>query len=189
MKRTDRTLPFLSRCFWKVAFNSPQIDRPVVHAVSVGSENDPYIPCRVKICDNLLSDCRNVMGAFRRSQPPAPVNEVEGMVNFSSVGTKSSEDVLELLRILHPEDGGYVTFHARKGVNPFAMVTAFRPDDLGGLFPDEPPPRRLLLDQRNERALAQGQAGRQPECNLARHRLSRRTRSACGRRDWHRKDF
>ena len=61
-----------------------QIDRPVVHAVSVGS-NDPYIPCRVKICDNLLSDYRNVMGAFRRSQPPAPVNEVEGMVNFSSV--------------------------------------------------------------------------------------------------------
>jgi hypothetical protein len=57
---------------------------------------------------------------------------LEGIVTMSSHERK----VLEPLRVLHPEDGGYVTFHAQKGENPFGLITALRPRDLGGLFPD-----------------------------------------------------
>jgi hypothetical protein len=44
--------------------------------------------------------------------------------------------VLEPLRVLHPDDGGWITFHTRKGENPFYRIAAKRPSDLGGLFPD-----------------------------------------------------
>jgi hypothetical protein len=52
-----------------------------------------------------------------------------------------SDRVLQPLRVLHPDDGGFVTFHAEQlkkdgTLNPFGLVTALRPTDLGGLFPE-----------------------------------------------------